>query len=159
MVDFINTFKITVIFNKKINYTHYIFQLLDIFMDGFIICFLTPIRCISCLQDELDKVAAVWNQHLIRPSPNVRVPSGRPNVMFNFPALYGTDDYAEPVAQPVIDACRDECIFRSSVPCDVDIYDISCSIMAQEHIDIPVCADTARETYLHLRDMINAMLQ
>jgi len=109
------------------------------------------------LQDELDKVAAVWNSHVIRPSRNIRVPSGRPNVMFNFPVIYATEDYAETVPEPIIDACRDECIFRRSIPCDVDIHDISCCIMAEENMDIPVCPDTARQTYLHLREVINAM--
>jgi hypothetical protein len=111
------------------------------------------------MQDELDKVAEVWNNHVIRRSRNVRVPSGRPNVMFDLPLTYGTHDYAQAVPEPIIQACRDECIFRSAVVCDIDIYDLSCSIMAHERMDIPVCPETARQTYLYLREVVNRMLQ
>ncbi|KAL6465061.1 hypothetical protein MHYP_G00273790 [Metynnis hypsauchen] len=38
-------------------------------------CFMGPI------QDELDETAQVWNAHSIRPSKNINIPSGRPNVI------------------------------------------------------------------------------
>ncbi|CAL8290549.1 unnamed protein product, partial [Arctogadus glacialis] len=47
--------------------------------------------------DELDDTAQVWNTHTIRPSKNLNVPRGRPNVMFALPELYGTRDFLSPI--------------------------------------------------------------
>ncbi|KAF3832661.1 hypothetical protein F7725_026326 [Dissostichus mawsoni] len=41
--------------------------------------------------DELDDTAQVWNAHTIRPSRNLNVPSGRPNVMYAVPDLTGQE--------------------------------------------------------------------
>ncbi|CAB1433775.1 unnamed protein product [Pleuronectes platessa] len=49
--------------------------------------------CMGLIQDELDDTAQVWNAHTIRPSKNTNVPSGRPNVMYALPQLYGTRDF------------------------------------------------------------------
>ena len=52
----------------------------------------------SCFQqDELDDTVQVWKTHTIRPSKNLNVPSGRPNVMFALPELYGTRDFLSPI--------------------------------------------------------------
>ncbi|KAJ4929920.1 hypothetical protein JOQ06_018940 [Pogonophryne albipinna] len=40
--------------------------------------------------DELDETTCVWHSHVIRPSKNDRVPSGRPKVMFKH---FGTTYY------------------------------------------------------------------
>ncbi|KAI4800026.1 hypothetical protein KUCAC02_016563 [Chaenocephalus aceratus] len=49
------------------------------------------------IQDELDETTCVWDSHVIRPSKNDRVPSGRPKVMYMFPELYTTEDCISPV--------------------------------------------------------------
>ncbi|KAK7912569.1 hypothetical protein WMY93_012780 [Mugilogobius chulae] len=49
------------------------------------------------IQDELDKTQQVWDSHIIRPSRNERVPSGRPRVMYTIPEFYATQDCLSPV--------------------------------------------------------------
>ncbi|KAF3850028.1 hypothetical protein F7725_019747 [Dissostichus mawsoni] len=60
------------------------------FDGGFLDKSLLQFCCMGLIQDELDDTAQVWNAHTIRPSRNLNVPSGRPNVMYAVPDLYRT---------------------------------------------------------------------
>ena len=44
------------------------------------------------IQSELDRVAEEWNRHRIRQSHMEELPSGIPQVLYNFPALHGIVD-------------------------------------------------------------------
>ncbi|XP_051931236.1 uncharacterized protein LOC127607148 [Hippocampus zosterae] len=78
--------------------------------------------CMGLIQDELDDTALVWNSHLIRPSKNMNVPSGRPNVMYMLPELYGTRDFLSPVDNEQVQLCKSQCVFRLTMPCDPDVF-------------------------------------
>lgn len=109
-------------------------------------------------QDELDKTISVWNSHIIRPSKNDRVPSGRPKVMYMFPELYSTNDCISPVDDADVQLCHANCTFRPTVPCDTDIYDLCNILMAESDLQLPNDAHQALNLYLHLRNVIISFL-
>ena len=81
----------------------------------------------------------VWNHHLIRPSRNPNVPSGRPDIMYCFPQLYGTQDMKIDVDEASVDRCRQECKFRSAIPCqDADVYELCTITMSECNLAIPI---------------------
>ena len=87
----------------------------------------------TCSQDDLDKVVGVWDQHLIRPSKNERVPHGRPNIMYNLPELYGSTECRLTVSSGDLDAQEQYtyCTFRKCIPCDRDMFELSHEIMEE----------------------------
>ncbi|RVE67737.1 hypothetical protein OJAV_G00084530 [Oryzias javanicus] len=88
-------------------------------------------------EDELDKTISVWDSHIIRPSNNDRVPSGRPKVMYMFPELYSTNNCISPVDDADVQLCHANCTFRPTVPCDTDIYDLCYVLMAESDLQLP----------------------
>lgn len=109
-------------------------------------------------QDELDDIAQVWNAHIIRPSKNINVPSGRPNVMYALPELYRTRDFLSSVEDEHVQLCKDECIFRLAIPCDQDVYNLCNIFMVESHLTLPNDPYQAVNLYMHLRESVNASL-
>nr|XP_054761103.1 uncharacterized protein LOC129267417 [Lytechinus pictus] len=109
------------------------------------------------IQAELDEVVDVWDRHLIRPSRNIQAPSGRPNIMFNLPSLYTTRDYLHGVSQERMQACKEECVFRKTIPCDEDIFELCC-IMNEVGYEYPRDRHGARLLYVALRREITHLL-
>ncbi|KAK2810384.1 hypothetical protein Q5P01_000407 [Channa striata] len=114
--------------------------------------------CLGLIQNELDETAQVWNAHHIRPSKNLNVPSGRPNVMYSLPELYRTRDFLSPVEDEHVQLCKSECVFRLSVPCDPDVYELCNVIMAESHLSLPNDPYQAVNLYMSLREAIRAVL-
>ncbi|XP_055063376.1 uncharacterized protein [Misgurnus anguillicaudatus] len=110
------------------------------------------------IQDELDETTCVWDSHVIRPSKNDKVPSGRPRVMYMFPELYRTDDCISPVERDDLQLCQSSCTFRTTVPCDTDIYNICNFLMVESQLHLPADAYQALDLYLHLRNEIRSTL-
>ena len=110
-------------------------------------------------QDELDDTAQVWNTHNIRPSKNPNVPSGNPNVMHALPELYRTTDYLAPVAHDSLQFCKDQCLFRSNIPCDPDVYELCNIVMSESHLGHPRDAYEAINLYTHLRNAVKGSLE
>ncbi|XP_063971427.1 uncharacterized protein LOC135158071 [Lytechinus pictus] len=110
------------------------------------------------IQAELDEVVDVWDRHLIRPSRNVQAPSGRPNIMFNLPSLYTTRDYLHGVSQERMQACKEECVFRKTIPCDEDIFELCCIVMNEVGYEYPRDRHGARLLYVALRHEITHLL-
>ena len=112
----------------------------------------------SLLQDDLDDIVNTWNHHLIRPSHNSRMPSGRPNVMYRLPALYGSRDYLCEVLPEEVEMCKLQCLFRELVPCDRDVYDMCNILMRENGHEFPKDPDSSVELYLELRRQINNLI-
>ncbi|KAI9538512.1 hypothetical protein NQZ68_031325 [Dissostichus eleginoides] len=110
------------------------------------------------IQDELDETTCVWDSHVIRPSKNDRVPSGRPKVMYMFPELYTTEDCVSPVEGADAQLCRSNCTFRPAVPCDTDIYNICNLLMMESQLNLPADSYQALDLYLDLRNTIRSSL-
>ena len=98
----------------------------------------------------------VWNTDTIRPSKNLNVPSGRPNVMFALPELYGTRDCLSPIEDGDFQLCKKECIFRQTKPCDSDLYEQCNIFMAESNLTLATDPYQAVNLYMHLREAIRA---
>ena len=109
-------------------------------------------------QDELDDTALTWNAHVIRPSRNLNVPSGRPNVMYAVPELYQATDHLCPVEESHTEACATECTFRQPITCDPDVYQLCNILMAESQLNVPGDPYQALNLYMHLREAITAAL-
>ena len=48
-----------------------------------------------------------WNIHSINNTRNVDIPSGKPNIMFFTPEVYGTYSYGTPVDIESVDVCME----------------------------------------------------
>ncbi|XP_019729826.1 uncharacterized protein LOC109518449 isoform X2 [Hippocampus comes] len=114
--------------------------------------------CMGLIQDELDDMALVWNSHLIRPSKNMNVPSGRPNVMYTLPELYGTRDFLSPVDDEQVQLCKSQCVFRLTMPCDPDVFALCAFLMSRSDLMPPKDRYQAVNLYLHLRAALTATL-
>ncbi|XP_051942829.1 uncharacterized protein LOC127615238 isoform X2 [Hippocampus zosterae] len=64
---------------------------------------------LNLVQDELDEVVYTWNAHKIRPSLHHDTASGRPVVMYSFPAMHSAEDQLKP------------CTTKGNFPCDETI--------------------------------------
>ena len=100
----------------------------------------------------------MWDSHIIRPSKNDRVPSGRPRIVYMFPELYTSDDHISPVDRADVQLCQSNCTFRPAVPCDTDIYNICNILMVESQLHLPADAYQALDLYLHLRSEIRSAL-
>ncbi|KAF6736987.1 hypothetical protein FQA47_004449 [Oryzias melastigma] len=108
--------------------------------------------------DELDSTKETWNSHVIRPSSNEHVPHGRPDAMHLIPELYDTEDYLSQVSEEDLARCEDDCVHRSDIACDGDVFTLCTHIMAQNNLNVPVDAYTAIDLYLFLRGELIRML-
>ncbi|KAK3107378.1 hypothetical protein FSP39_013197 [Pinctada imbricata] len=115
-------------------------------------CFLGP------LQKELDTAAKIWDAHYIRPSSNPRVPYGKPELMFKFPSLWGTAGYDIDVSEDRIAICKSESKFRSTIPCDEDVFDICVNIMKTENLMPAKDVNEAETLYLCLRQNVLSLM-
>lgn len=117
---------------------------------------LDVLRTALFCQDELDEMTSVWDSHIIRPSKNDRVPSGRPIIMYMFPELYSTRDHISLVNSNDAQLCITDCTFRSTTPCDPDISNLCNFLMAESHLQLPRDGYQAVDLYLYLRNSIRS---
>ena len=93
----------------------------------------------------------MWNQHNIRRTKQAHAPSGRPNIMYDVPSLYGTRDYLHPIPEDEIRALEGECTFRSSTPVDPDVENMCFHMMREHNVGIPKTPSDATDLYTFLR--------
>lgn len=129
-----------------------------LFDGGFLDKNLLQFCFLGLIQDELDDTVQVWNAHIVRPSKNLNVPSGKPNVMYALPELYGTQDYLSPVQVEDIQVCKNRCVSRQAVPCDADCYELCNILMTEFQLSIPSEPYDALNLYMFLRENISELL-
>ena len=81
------------------------------------------------------------------------MPSGIPDVMFMAPHLWGAEDCLVPLIGDLT-TCKDSCTFVSSVPCDVNVFDLCTIIMEESSLEFPSTMSLALDLYFHLRDTV-----
>ncbi|XP_042069377.1 uncharacterized protein LOC121812132 [Haplochromis burtoni] len=109
------------------------------------------------IQEVLNDIRSVWNAHRIRPSKNNNVPCGIPDVMYMAPHLWGAEDCLVPLTEDLT-LCKNSCTFVSSVPCDVQVFDLCTIIMEESSLEFPSTMSQALDLYFHLRDTVRSQL-
>ena len=99
----------------------------------------------------------VWNNHKIRKNKG-GLPSGRPVVMLEVPALYGTSSQLIPLATDELDSVEDQCTHRSVIPCDEDVYKMCCCLMGSHGYSVPNNPKSGLDLYFFLRSSLREML-
>lgn len=141
---------------KRILFANLFFNIVILFFLFFTFSFLFLLIYFYCYfwQDELHKTAEVWNADVTSPSKNANVPHGRPNVMYSVPELYNTQNYTQGILQEDLEECKEECIYRESIPCDVDIFRLCTFIMAERGLSLAKDAYSGLDLYLVLREIL-----
>lgn len=75
-------------------------------------------------------------------------------VMYTVPALYGADEYLQPVEADEIDVCQEECTFVDGLPCDRDMFELFILYMEENGLDEPSDAFEAVDLYMDLRERL-----
>ncbi|XP_062600142.1 uncharacterized protein LOC134261754 [Saccostrea cucullata] len=113
------------------------------------------------IQDEINEVVEIWNTHRIRPYRNQISPSGRPNIMYNLPHLYGAQSHLCRVTEEQIAVCESECTPKTDFPCDETVFELCCFLMEEAGYDTHVLQDTneKEQLYIFLRDAVRLQLR
>lgn len=117
---------------------------------------------VSALQDELDTVVQMWNNHRIRPGRNgCDLYHGKPVMMYNVPELYHAQIYLHPVEMDIINTVlgEDICQWKTDIPCDIDLHDLCLLVMEQHNLTRCHDAEGAIKLYKDLRPLIKALLE
>jgi hypothetical protein len=79
--------------------------------------------------------------------------------MYSFPRLYGTHDMACLVDPNDVTLCKEECSFRTLIPCeDEDMYNLCITYMAEQNIPYPTEVPELVNLYLHVREAIKRLI-
>lgn len=105
------------------------------------------------LQQELQSAAKLWNIHRIRPSTNKESPPGRPDVLYCFPQISGTDDFKIDVSVDDLEICAEVC--SASITYSTEISELAQIIMNENGLHTPCTPQEAKSLYLTLIDAIN----
>jgi len=109
-------------------------------------------------QEDLDQIVETWNSHRIRYTKNQRSPHGRPFVMYSSPEIYGTRSSLYPVNNTKLNLCEEECLKKSTIPCNDDVFQLSCSLMIANGWNFSNDPLDAIELYVNLRRLILNLL-
>jgi len=71
--------------------------------------------------------------------------------MYTAPHLWNARDYLHAVDRISVQSCAAEVEFRSSIPCDRDVYDLCSFIMQRDGLQPAANVDKAIDLYKHLR--------
>ncbi|XP_053407984.1 uncharacterized protein LOC128559679 [Mercenaria mercenaria] len=136
-----------------------LFCFLHILQSACVVQFKLPQNKMKCLfQTELDSTTDVWNNHLIRPSRVGTSPHGRPNVLYTVPELCNTRNYLCIKSEDEIDICNDLVEHRTTVPCDVDVYNWCINFMSENNLYLTLEPNDAFNLYLTLRRSIHQII-
>lgn len=101
------------------------------------------------LQNELDIVRKDWNEHRVRQQGHIA--TGKPEILFKHPELYGAIDYKHPVNEADIKAFEGFCIYPTSTGCSAEMNEIFSNIMTENQFRYPDTASEAMELFTNLK--------
>ena len=109
-------------------------------------------------QADLDETASVWNSHRIRRTRQ-GIQAGRPNLLYHWPWLYGTQDYLYKVREEDVMECKRSCLFRKAIPCnDGDVYELLIILLRENGAQFPRDAYDGVHLYKTLRNLLNQLV-
>ncbi|KAJ8381257.1 hypothetical protein SKAU_G00020350 [Synaphobranchus kaupii] len=94
---------------------------------------------LKIIQNELDTVVTMWDNHRIRPGGNGRaLYHGKPCLMYNVPELYHAQDYLHPIQYERVDTVlqEDVCLWKTDIPCDHDLHELCLLVMEENNIAV-----------------------
>ena len=106
----------------------------------------------SILRKELVDIANEWNRHLLSPNRN-NTQSGRPDVIYFLPHLYGTTDHMISIDTAEVDEFID---ITTAVPSDFsdEFVEFAGTLMNENNMELPHGASSAFGLYLYLLSKI-----
>lgn len=112
---------------------------------------------VCLLQNELDTVVRMWDNHRIRPSGNGRdLLHGKPFLMYNVPELYLSQDYLHPVDYERVEVIlqEDVCLWKSDISCDADLHELCLLVMEDNNLVFAHDISGTIRLYRDLRPLI-----
>lgn len=87
------------------------------------------------------------------------MPAGIPNAMYSGPELWDAEECGMPLDEYELARLKGQCMFRTSVVCDPDVFDLCMGHIEGHGLQYP-CATPmeAIDLYLNLREAIKAQL-
>lgn len=86
------------------------------------------------LQEDLNEVSSVWENHRIRPVHNLQTPHGRLSIMHAVPHLYGVKNHLHHVDLNKMEPCLENCV--QIVLCDEDVFDICVDLISAHNLEV-----------------------
>ncbi|XP_031338632.1 uncharacterized protein LOC116174338 [Photinus pyralis] len=111
------------------------------------------------IQVELNEFAQEWNNHVIRKTRNSISPSGRPDMMYDFPALYGGTNFLNPVEENYIENCANLCEVVNRSCRDETVFELCDVISREKNLGASDSTYLAINKYCELRTEIIKMLE
>lgn len=114
----------------------------------------------NLIQRDFSRVAVMWNQHRIRSQPNVECPSGKPDVLYFLPALFGTRDYKLPLhfsANDIEEVKREYCEQFPKYGCSRVLTDGLSELLGVDvdNFEMPNSAEEATQLLLELITLLD----
>ncbi|XP_053699784.1 uncharacterized protein LOC128757644 [Synchiropus splendidus] len=109
---------------------------------------------LNLMQDELDEVVNTWNSHKIRSRLTGDAASGRPVVMYSFPAIHSAEDRLKSAEMEEVIVCMEECMPKAPFPCDETVFELCCLLMEENEWHAPSDPLVASDLYITLRGEI-----
>lgn len=105
------------------------------------------------IQHELNTVKEIHNNHRIRRYRSQECPPGRPNILFDFPEINGTQDYKCPIDENEIEIAREIETNLHPFGCSEDFFQLA-NILLENEIPNPNEPQEGYRLYAHLMEMI-----
>ena len=85
-------------------------------------------------------------------------PGARPSLLYTLPEMAGAEDHKVPVPQQELDICQTESTEKDEYPCERNVFDICCILMAENDWAAPQNGYEAAALYIKLKRQITADL-
>lgn len=92
-----------------------------------------------------------WNSHKIRSRFTSDTASGRPVIMYSFPAIHSADDQLKSAEMEEVTVCVEECTPKAQFPCDETVFELCCLLMEENEWHAPLDPLDASDLYIRLR--------
>jgi hypothetical protein len=104
-------------------------------------------------QFDINSAVRNWNSHRISSYRNMNCVHGRPFLLYHTPQIVGRHRQLHAVSLQAVEACKPLCETKDC-PCDRDIFELCCLLMAENNWDQPKNAEEAVHLYMSLRHVI-----
>ena len=112
---------------------------------------------IGLLQNDLDEMKILWNNHRIRYTRNAECPAGRPNVIYFAPERFGGRNGAMAIDQSQLNIAKPHCKKSSIFGCSEEFLQLVSITMSENNLSMPGNPDEARSLFEFLVQQIELL--